>query len=77
MREGIDRAVDGLRDTLKEMRSRATVQAEDLEDALVRADENARRELGRVAVRAQRTNAALTDLTREIRARKAELAAEE
>lgn len=77
VRENIDRAVERLRESVKDARSRASEQSDEFEEALAKADETARRELGRMAIRAQRTEAALSEMTREIRARKAELAAGE
>ena len=75
VRENIDRAVERVRASSKDLRERASERAEEWQDTLDEADESARRELARVAIRSQRTEAALTELAREIRTRKSELAA--
>jgi len=67
--------MDRIRDAGKEMRSQSSEQLSGWQHALEDAAEDARRDLGRVAVRAQRTPEALTALSREIRDRRAALKA--
>jgi hypothetical protein len=66
--------MDRLKQGTSGLRSRAEDQTAQWEDTLERASEDALRELGRLAVRAQRTPEALTELSAEIRKRKAQFA---
>jgi hypothetical protein len=65
--------IERLRKAATELRSRAEDEASDWEGALEHASEEMRRELGRLAVRAQRTPEALTEMSTEIRRRKTQL----
>jgi uncharacterized protein YicC (UPF0701 family) len=73
LRVNVDHAVERLRKAATELRSRAEDEASDGEGALEHASEEMRRELGRLAVRAQRTPEALTEMSTEIRRRKTQL----
>lgn len=70
VRAGIDSAVDRIRDARKELATRAHDEADDLQARLERVSEEARMEIGRTAIRAQRTPEALTAMQAEIRDRK-------
>lgn len=72
-RTHIDSAVDRIRDAKNDLSKRARDEADDLQSRLDSASEELRRELGRTAVRAQRTPEALTALQAEIRDRKRKL----
>lgn len=74
-RAGIDSAVERIRDVRKDLGTRAQSEADELQARLERASEEARRELGRAAIRAQRTPEALTQMQAEIRDRKRKLSA--
>jgi uncharacterized protein YicC (UPF0701 family) len=73
LRETIDGVIERLRKAASDLRSRAEDETSQWQDTLDRASEDARRELGRRAVRAQRTPEALAELSTEIRKRKAQL----
>jgi hypothetical protein len=75
IRANIDTAIERVRETARDLRERAGQEFSDLDDTLSRATEDARRELGRRAVRAQQTPEALTELSTEIRKRRRQLAA--
>ncbi|MGZ4268529.1 MAG: hypothetical protein ACXVFN_02880 [Solirubrobacteraceae bacterium] len=75
LRKTIDTAMERLRKATSDMRSRAGDEATDFEEVISRASEEVRRDLGRRAVHAQQTPEALTELSSEIRKRKAELVA--
>ena len=75
-KEGIDSAIARIREAASELGDRARDQTGEWQSALESAGDDLLRELGRRAVRAQRSPAALKDLSDEIRRRKAELAAE-
>ena len=70
VRRSIDAAAERIREARKELLDRAHEQADDLQGRLDQASEDALREFGRAAVRAQRTPEALTEMQTEIRARK-------
>lgn len=72
-RVNIDSAVDRIRDVRKDLSTRAHDEAGDLQSRLDHASEELRRELGRTAIRAQRTPEALTAMQAEIRDRKRKL----
>jgi hypothetical protein len=74
-RDTIDRALERLREAGSDMADRAKAQATDWQEALDRSEEDVRRELGRRAIRAQQSEAALRQMSAEIRRRKGELAA--
>jgi len=74
-RASIDSAVDRIRDVRKDLATRAHDEADDLQSRLDRASEEVRRDLGRTAIRAQRTPEALTAMQAEIRDRKRKLSA--
>ena len=74
-RAGIDSAVERIRDVRKDLGTRAQSETDDLQARLEHASEDARRELGRAAIRAQRTPEALTQMQAEIRDRKRKLSA--
>ena len=69
-RAGIDAAAERIREVRKDLGARARDEAEEMQTRLEHASEDALREFGRAAVRAQRTPEALTELQTEIRARK-------
>lgn len=69
----LDRATDRLRTLASDMRERAGDEAHDFQSSLDRASEHLRIDLGLRAVRAQGSTEALTELSSEIRKRKAEL----
>jgi hypothetical protein len=73
LRTAIDGATERLREASSDLRSRAGDQTAEWEKTLERASDDALRELGRLAIRAQRTPEALTVLSTEIRKRKAQL----
>jgi hypothetical protein len=72
-RAWIDSAAERIRDARKEIEGRAHDETDELKSRLERASDEALREFGRGAVRAQRTPEALTELQAEIRARKRKL----
>jgi hypothetical protein len=74
-RAGIDSAVERIRDVRKDLGNRAQSETNDLQARLEHVSEDARRELGRAAIRAQRTPEALTQMQAEIRDRKRKLSA--
>ena len=74
-RASIDSAMDRIRDARRDLATRARDEADDLQSRLDRASEEVRRELGRTAMRAQRSPEALTAMQAEIRARKRKLSA--
>jgi hypothetical protein len=69
----LDQAADRIREFASELRSRADDEIHEFQSALDRAGEQLRVELGRRAIRAQGSPQALTQLSAEIRKRKAEL----
>lgn len=73
LRESIDSAIERLRHVASDLRSRAEDETSQWERSLERASEEVRRELGRRAVRAQRTPDALTELSTEIRKRRSQV----
>jgi uncharacterized protein YicC (UPF0701 family) len=73
LRESIDSAIERLRHAASDLRSRAEDETSQWQQSLDRASEDVRRELGRRAVRAQRTPDALTELSTEIRKRRSQV----
>jgi hypothetical protein len=73
IRDGIDSAMERTRDAMKEAGSEAQTQVSDWRGSLEKASEDVRRELGIMAVRAQRSPEALRAMSAEIRKRKTEL----
>jgi hypothetical protein len=73
IRDGIDSAMERTRDAMKEAGSEAQTQVSDWRGSLEKASEDVRRELGILAVRAQRSPEALRAMSAEIRKRKTEL----
>ena len=69
-RAGIDAAAERIRQVRKDLGARARDEAGQMQTRLEQASEDALREFGRAAVRAQRTPEALTEMQTEIRARK-------
>ena len=69
-RGGIDSAIERIREVRKDLGARARDEAEEMQSRLEHASDEALREFGRAAVRAQRTPEALTEMQTEIRARK-------
>jgi len=69
----VDRASDRLRTLASDLRVRAEGEVQAFQSSLDRAGEQVRVELGRRAIRAQGSTQALTQLSTEIRKRKAEL----
>jgi hypothetical protein len=72
-RAGIDSAVERIRDVRKDLTTRAHDEADELQTRLEHASEEALREFGRAAIRAQRTPEELAQMQAEIRARKRKL----
>jgi hypothetical protein len=72
-RAGIDSAVERIREVRKDLGTRAQGEADELQARLERASEDALREFGRAAIRAQRTPEALAEMQAEIRDRKRKL----
>jgi hypothetical protein len=75
IRSGIDSAIERTRDALKEAGSEAQGQISEWRGTLDRASDDVRRELGILAVHAQRSPEALRAMSAEIRKRKTELSA--
>ena len=73
IRDGIDSAIERTRDAIKDAGSEAETQVADWRSSLEKASEDVRRELGVLAVRAQRSPEALRAMSAEIRKRKTEL----
>jgi hypothetical protein len=73
IRDGIDSAMERTRDAMKEAGSEAQTQVSDWRGSLEQASEDVRRELGILAVKAQRSPEALRAMSAEIRKRKTEL----
>ena len=74
-RSGIDSAVERIRDAVAQLRDRAGEPAREFETRLEQMSEDARRELGRMAVEAQQSPEALAELGTAIRRRKDTLGA--
>ena len=75
VKAGIDSAVERIRTVRKDLGARAHDEADELQTRLEHASDEALKEFGRAAVRAQRTPEALTELQAEIRGRKRKLIA--
>jgi flagellar hook-associated protein FlgK len=75
VRDGIDSAVARLRDVSGEATSKATDQVSNWRETLDKATEDVRRELGKLAVRAQSTLDSLEELSKEIDDRRKSLTA--
>ena len=73
VRAGIDSAVERIRGARKNLGARAHDEAGDLQTRLEHASDDALKEFGRAAIRAQRTPEALTEMQAEIRGRKRKL----
>jgi hypothetical protein len=73
IRGGIDSAIERTRDAMKEAGAGAQEQLTDWRVSLDRATDDVRRELGILAVRAQRSPEALRAMSAEIRKRKTEI----
>jgi DNA anti-recombination protein RmuC len=74
-RTNIDAAAGRIRDAATELRTRASEPARELEERLEQVSEDARRELGKMVIQAQRSPEALTELAAEMRRRKRALSA--
>jgi hypothetical protein len=72
-RAWIDSAAERIRDARTDLTERARDEADGVQSRLEQASDEALREFGRAAVRAQRTPEALTEMQTEIRARKRRL----
>ena len=66
----IDQAVDRIRDAVNELRGKAAEPAREFEGRLEQVSEDARRELGKLAIQAQQSPEALTEMSAAIRQRK-------
>ena len=75
VRRSLDSALEQMRDVSGELRQRAEEQTAEWQDAREHASDKARRQMGRRAIRAQRTPEALKELSDEIRKQKAKLGA--
>ena len=73
VRRSLDSALERLHQVRGELRQRAEDQTAEWQDALEHASEKVRREMGRRAIRAQRTPEALEELSAEMRKREADL----
>jgi methyl-accepting chemotaxis protein len=73
VRDGIDSAVARLREVSGDATSKATDQVSSWRDTLDKATEDVRRELGKLAVRAQSTLESLEELAKEIDERRKSL----
>jgi hypothetical protein len=73
MKGGLDSVMDRMKDLVDDFRKRAEDEAADFQKSIEDTTEDMRRELARRAIRAQRTSDALTELTSEIRKRRADL----
>jgi hypothetical protein len=73
IRTGIDSAIERTRDAMNEAGSDAQEQVSDWRTSLDKATDEVRRELGILAVRAQRSPEALRAMSAEIRKRKTEI----
>lgn len=74
IRQGIDSAIDRTRAAMKEAGAEAQDQISDWRGTLEKSTDEVRRELGILAVRAQRSPEALRAMSAEIRKRKTEVA---
>ncbi|HEX2468666.1 MAG TPA: hypothetical protein VHJ54_10720 [Solirubrobacterales bacterium] len=72
---GIDSARERITDAREALSNRSHEQVKDWREQLGSAADDALRELGRLAIRAQRSPDALTELSKEITKRKAEVSA--
>lgn len=75
VRAGIDSAVERIHDVRTDLGARANDEAHELQAKLEHASDEALREFGQVAIRAQRTREGLAEMQSEIRARKRKLTA--
>ena len=73
IRGGIDSAIQRTREAMKEAGAEAQEQVSDWRRTLDKASDDARRELGILAVRAQSSPEALRAMSAEIRKRKAQI----
>ena len=73
IRDGIDSAIERTRDAMKDAGSEAQTQVADCRSSPEKASDDVRRELGILAVRAQRSPKSLRAMSGEIRKRKTEL----
>jgi hypothetical protein len=73
IRDGIDSAIDRTRKAMKDAGAEAQTQVSDWRSTLEKAGDDVRRELGILAVRAQRSPEALREMSAEIRKRKTEI----
>lgn len=73
VRSGIDAAIARLREASSEAAELAQGQVEEWRETLEQTTEDARRELGRLAVKAQSSTDALEELQGELKRRKKEL----
>jgi hypothetical protein len=73
IRASIDAAMERVREAAKELGSRGQDQVGEWQKTLDAAADDALRELGRMAIRAQRSPEALTQLSAEIRKRRSQL----
>ncbi|MET0511852.1 MAG: hypothetical protein ABW135_09255 [Thermoleophilaceae bacterium] len=73
IRSGIDAAIERTREAMSEAGTDAQEQVSDWRTSLDKASDDVRRELGILAVRAQRSPEALRTMSAEIRKRKTEI----
>jgi hypothetical protein len=73
IRDGIDSAIERTRDAMKDAGGDVQEQVSDWRTSLDKATDDVRRELGILAVRAQRSPEALRAMSAEIRKRKTEI----
>lgn len=74
IRSGIDSAIERTREAMKDAGTEAQTQVADWRHSLEKGSDEVRRELGILAVRAQRSPEALRAMSAEIRKRKTEIA---
>jgi uncharacterized protein YicC (UPF0701 family) len=73
LRESLDAGIERLRDVMGDLRERAEHQASEFERMFDETTEDGRRELGRRAIMAQRSDAALKEMSATVRKRRSEL----
>lgn len=74
MKSSLDTAMDRMKEMATDLRNRAEEEASDWQKTIENTTEDMRRELGRRAIRAQKSPDALTELANEITKRQTELA---
>jgi uncharacterized protein YicC (UPF0701 family) len=73
LRESLDAGIERLREVIEDLRKRAEQQASEFERVFEETTEEGRREFGRRAIMAQRSDEALKAMSSAIRKRRSEL----